>query len=906
MDVKKTTSEKLNPPTAFCAPSKTGTDSQEGLVPPSHFTSRTCSTSVLDNVLGGGESRSVPLWKMIPSDLQQSSVVLNPWIADPLEQTAILDVQNDTRTLKTQQRKDLKPMFTIPNERCHRARSLDREGETEIYQLPLAPADHTLFSELEFLRKETRRQAADLKERGSILSRLQDQVEDLQSELAKSRQERDRLCIKEERLKFQHQTELKRLIWEKEETNTELERIQLELKRLTAQRDSELERLHIEVEQAQMELEGVSQKHHDEIMRVIEEEKWKSEEADKGRRREIAQIQEQLQENTRQHKTELNCVLEKYATEVAELTKTKKTLKEELDIAKQEMNCLKEQVKLANSECDKLKEELSTSSSALHSQTSLVQSLRTYIGKRLPEQEKHDCEIKTRELSNTVQVLENERESLRMTAELLNVRLNSLSDILVIQEKEIGKKVLLDPLTGSGFKGQELLRRWREKVFQLLVQIRSQGIEYHSTQKHLHSNISELEERINTEEHNKAVLHHSLQDKVAELEMERVKNGLLNSEMVRVQAEAQELKVRAEEAENAVLLLKDSVTVFWQTFLEVESKMISSDCCLLTLGQRVTFASKRIDTIHGLMMRKEALLRLQFKSENRAVEPDPARKTYADLQNELLLMNEERDRLALELKRSPQLIEKALLEARRQFQIDLKNVQDALQESRETENQLMEQLKYTQARHKEAEDQLSALKLQLQEATESSEKLIEDIAQQQEQHERDLQGKLSEVEGMWQQQLRDLESKLNCAQREHTKAVVALRQVERHFAREKERLQDLQRLQEEQKAKEIQDLQKALRESERDVTLLTATLRQQGLINQYRKTRSPSLQPSDPVKEVQPDRSSCEQQTSQLTAHQLSKESKESLLSKIDEIQSLYQTVMVDKNSSEEEGDTDS
>ncbi|KAG2469021.1 CCHCR protein, partial [Polypterus senegalus] len=797
------------------------TDSQEGLVPPSHFTSRTCSTSVLDNVLGGGESRSVPLWKMIPSDLQQSSVVLNPWIADPLEQTAILDVQNDTRTLKTQQRKDLKPMFTIPNERCHRARSLDREGETEIYQLPLAPADHTLFSELEFLRKETRRQAADLKERGSILSRLQDQVEDLQSELAKSRQERDRLCIKEERLKFQHQTELKRLIWEKEETNTELERIQLELKRLTAQRDSELERLHIEVEQAQMELEGVSQKHHDEIMRVIEEEKWKSEEADKGRRREIAQIQEQLQENTRQHKTELNCVLEKYATEVAELTKTKKTLKEELDIAKQEMNCLKEQVKLANSECDKLKEELSTSSSALHSQTSLVQSLRTYIGKRLPEQEKHDCEIKTRELSNTVQVLENERESLRMTAELLNVRLNSLSDILVIQEKEIGKK-------------------------------------------------------------------------------------LLNSEMVRVQAEAQELKVRAEEAENAVLLLKDSVTVFWQTFLEVESKMISSDCCLLTLGQRVTFASKRIDTIHGLMMRKEALLRLQFKSENRAVEPDPARKTYADLQNELLLMNEERDRLALELKRSPQLIEKALLEARRQFQIDLKNVQDALQESRETENQLMEQLKYTQARHKEAEDQLSALKLQLQEATESSEKLIEDIAQQQEQHERDLQGKLSEVEGMWQQQLRDLESKLNCAQREHTKAVVALRQVERHFAREKERLQDLQRLQEEQKAKEIQDLQKALRESERDVTLLTATLRQQGLINQYRKTRSPSLQPSDPVKEVQPDRSSCEQQTSQLTAHQLSKESKESLLSKIDEIQSLYQTVMVDKNSSEEEGDTDS
>lgn len=39
------------------------------------------------------------------------------------------------------------------------------------------------------------------------------------------------------------------------------------------------------------------------------------------------------------------------------------------------------------------------------------------------------------------QRLESEKEALRVTAELLNVRLNSLSDILAIQEGEISNKV---------------------------------------------------------------------------------------------------------------------------------------------------------------------------------------------------------------------------------------------------------------------------------------------------------------------------------------------------------------------------------------------------------------------------------------------------------------------------------
>uniref|UniRef100_A0A452HDC5 Coiled-coil alpha-helical rod protein 1 n=1 Tax=Gopherus agassizii TaxID=38772 RepID=A0A452HDC5_9SAUR len=76
------------------------------------------------------------------------------------------------------------------------------------------------------------------------------------------------------------------------------------------------------------------------------------------------------------------------------------------------------------------------------------------------------------------QHLEGERDALRTTAELLQLRLASLSDILALQELELTRKVTpCDPLQPEpAQKSQSLLSRWREKVFALMVQLRSQEL----------------------------------------------------------------------------------------------------------------------------------------------------------------------------------------------------------------------------------------------------------------------------------------------------------------------------------------------------------------------------------------------------------------------------------------------
>ncbi|KAJ7387466.1 cell differentiation [Desmophyllum pertusum] len=68
-----------------------------------------------------------------------------------------------------------------------------------------------------------------------------------------------------------------------------------------------------------------------------------------------------------------------------------------------------------------------------------------------------------------------ENDNLRSTVELLNVRLSSINEILSIQEKELMKfqsKFTKD----AGNKQDGLLTKWREKVFALLVQLKSQEI----------------------------------------------------------------------------------------------------------------------------------------------------------------------------------------------------------------------------------------------------------------------------------------------------------------------------------------------------------------------------------------------------------------------------------------------
>lgn len=82
-----------------------------------------------------------------------------------------------------------------------------------------------------------------------------------------------------------------------------------------------------------------------------------------------------------------------------------------------------------------------------------------------------------------------ENEHLRSTTELLNVRLSSMNEILSIQETELIKFQTKFTKSNSS-QGESLLAKWREKVFALLVQLKSQEIIHEKEERNGRAQVS--------------------------------------------------------------------------------------------------------------------------------------------------------------------------------------------------------------------------------------------------------------------------------------------------------------------------------------------------------------------------------------------------------------------------------
>lgn len=124
----------------------------------------------------------------------------------------------------------------------------------------------------------------------------------------------------------------------------------------------------------------------------------------------------------------------------------------------------------------------------MKSQTSTVDQLRAYIGENLPNVQIENLQKEIEEAREHMANLLQENERLRSTVELLNVRLSSMNEILLIQESELLKfqsKFVRDP----GDQENSLLTKWREKVFALLVQLKSQQILHEKEERSGHAQV---------------------------------------------------------------------------------------------------------------------------------------------------------------------------------------------------------------------------------------------------------------------------------------------------------------------------------------------------------------------------------------------------------------------------------
>ncbi|XP_077854912.1 coiled-coil alpha-helical rod protein 1 isoform X15 [Macaca mulatta] len=470
--------------------------------------------------------------------------------------------------------------------------------------------------------------------------------------------------------------------------------------------------------------------------------------------------QRELEEVQRLHQEQLSSLTQAHQEALSSLTSKAEGLEQSLSSLETRRAGEAKELAEAQREAELLRKQLSKTQEDLEAQVTLVENLRKYVGEQVPpEVHSQTWELERQKFLENMQHLQEDRDGLHATAELLQVRVQSLTHILALQEEELTRKVQPSDSLEPEFtrKCQSLLNRWREKVFALMVQLKAQELEHSDSVKQLKGQVTSLQEQVTAQSQEQAILQRSLQDKAAEVEVERMGSRGLQLELSR----AQEARRR------------------WQ--------------------QQTTSAEEQ--------------LRLVVNAVSSCPLPPPV----TDVSLELQQLREERNRLDAELQLSARLIQQEVGRAREQGEAERQQLSKVAQ-------QLEQELQQTQ-------ESLASLGLQLevarqgqQESTEEAASLRQELTQQQDLYRQALQEKVAEVETRLREQLSDTERRLNEARREHAKAVVSLRQIQRRAAQEKERSQELRRLQEEARKEEGQRLARRLQELERDKNLMLQRL----------------------------------------------------------------------------------
>nr|XP_051710943.1 coiled-coil alpha-helical rod protein 1 isoform X3 [Oryctolagus cuniculus] len=517
--------------------------------------------------------------------------------------------------------------------------------------------------------------------------------------------------------------------------------------------------------------------------------------------------QRELEEVQRLHQEQLSSLTQAHQEALSSLTKKAEGL--EKSLCSLEARRVGEAKELAGTqrEAKLLREQLSKTQKDLEAHMTLVENLRKYVGEQVPPE---TCS----------QAWEPERQELLET----------------MQEAELTRKVQPSDSLEPEFakKCQSLLNRWREKVFDLMVQLKAQELEHRDSVTQLKGQVAELQEQVTAQCQEQAILQRTLQDRAAEVEVERLSAKSLQMELSRAQEAKHRRRQQTASAEEQLKLVVDAISSSQVCLQSTMAKVEQAVARLPSLSNRLSYAVRKVHTVRSLMARKLALAQLHLES---CPPPQPPPQLMEDASLELQQLREERNRLDAELQLSARLIQQEVGRAREQGEAERQQLSEVAQ-------QLEQELQRTQESLASVGLQLEAARQGQQESTEEAASLRQELTQQQEIYGQALQEKVAEVETRLREQLTDTERRLNEARREHAKAVVSLRQIQRRATREKERNQELRRLQDEARKEEGQRLTQRVQELERDKNLMLATLRQEGLLSHYKQQRLLAVLPS--------------------------------------------------------------
>lgn len=219
--------------------------------------------------------------------------------------------------------------------------------------------------------------------------------------------------------------------------------------------------------------------------------------------------------------------------------------------------------------------------------------LRIYVNESMPTVET------VREMSEERQRCEAELVRLKIRNEqivgennALQIRLKSINEILSIQEKQLETK--------QAQKWHGLLNRWRTKVFELMVQLRSDELERKRERSEAEKSRRECEERLEAESSRVKILENVVEDKRAEVSVLVGDKTALSEQVSRLRESNEELERRRAEDARASGELKSQVEKLVREYVRIEESFRVANKRLSQLDQRVEFAKNRLGVVKAL------------------------------------------------------------------------------------------------------------------------------------------------------------------------------------------------------------------------------------------------------------------------------------------------------------------
>uniref|UniRef100_A0A2K5DKU1 Coiled-coil alpha-helical rod protein 1 n=1 Tax=Aotus nancymaae TaxID=37293 RepID=A0A2K5DKU1_AOTNA len=242
--------------------------------------------------------------------------------------------------------------------------------------------------------------------------------------------------------------------------------------------------------------------------------------------------QRELEEVQRRHQKQLSSLTLAHQEALSSVTSKAEGLEKSLSSLETRRSGEAKELAEAQREAELLRKQLSKTQDDSEAQVTLVENLRKCVGEQVPpEVHSQTWEPERQKLLETVQHLQEDLDGLHATAELLQVRVQSLTHILALQEEELTRKIQ----PSDSLKCQSLLNHWREKVFALMVQLKAQELEHSNSVKQLKRQVASLQEQVTAQSQEQAMLQRSLQDKAAEAEVEQMGAKALQLELSRAQ-----------------------------------------------------------------------------------------------------------------------------------------------------------------------------------------------------------------------------------------------------------------------------------------------------------------------------------------------------------------------------------